>query len=64
MEKWSKKFNHKHIVGHDFKLVAHNAVRLHKWVVLEKLNPNYCVKADGTLYPLRDKKIVETFRGI
>ena len=52
------------ITRYDFKLFAHNAVRFDNWVVLQKLNPSYDVKADGSIDPYRQKRIYETSRCI
>ena len=51
------------ITKHDFKLIAYNAVSLDYWVVLQKLNPSFGVRAGGTIDPYREKRIVGTSRG-
>ena len=52
------------VARYDNELIAHNNVRFHNWVVLQKLNPSYNVKADGTIDPYREKRIVKTSRRI
>ena len=44
--------------------MAHIAVRMDIWAVLQKVKPSYCVKADGTIDLFREQKIVKTSSGI
>ena len=52
------------IARYDNKLIAQNAVRFDNWVVLQKLNPSSNVKADGSIDPFGEKRIVKNSRGI
>ena len=52
------------IATYDIKLIAHHAVGFDNWVVLQKLNPSYYVKADGTIDPYREKRTFNTSRRI
>ena len=59
-----QKVKNTQIARYDIKLTVHNAVRFDNWVVLQKLNPSYYVKADGTIDPYREKRYVKTSRRI
>ena len=49
---------------HDTKLIAQDAVRFDKWVILQKLKIRYFVKTGGSIDHYREKKIVKRSRGI
>ena len=51
---WKKKSDpkspkNKVFIRYDVKLILHNAVQFDKWVVLQKLNSSFYLKADGSI---------------
>ena len=46
------------IVRYDNKLIAHIAVKLDNWVVLQKWNPSFHGESDWTTDPVRETKSV------
>ena len=50
------------ITRYVIKLIAHKVFRFDDWGLLQKFNPSFHVKVDGSLDPYREKRVIKTSR--